>query len=111
MDLEMTNDPQRLLYCLQTGGAAVILVRGDRDGHIGLFSHSGHYITAIGLDEEGKVIILDPSLKDGKYDEPGREGKVTIQNDVILHCALADVAEDSHSDTAQSISFSLFWRK
>ena len=38
-DLEMTGDPERLRYCLRTGGAAVAHVRGDREGHVGVFSH------------------------------------------------------------------------
>ena len=47
LDFEKTNDPQRLRYCLRTGGAAVLHVKGDREGHIGVFSTGGHYIAAI----------------------------------------------------------------
>ena len=47
LDLEMSNDPERLRYCLRTGGAAVLHVKGDREGHVGVFSHGGHYELAL----------------------------------------------------------------
>lgn len=108
LKLEDTDDPQRLLYCLQTGGVAVILTCGDREGHVGLFSHGRHYVTAIAVEADGRIAILDPSLKDGKYDEEGREGKVEIKNGVILLCKLEDVAEDG---AKHAPPFYLFWRK
>ena len=108
LKLETTDDPQRLLYCLQTGGAAVMHTGGDREGHVGLFSHGGHYVALIGVEEDGRIAILDPSQKDGKYDEEGRVGKVEIKNEVILLCALEDVAADA---TTHKPPFSLFWRK
>ena len=106
--LEETEDPQRFLSCLQTGGVAVILSCGDRDGYVGLFSHGRHYITAIGVEPDGRIAILDPSLTDGKYDEEGRVGKAEITHNFVLLCKPEDVIADADTGTT---AFNLFWRK
>ena len=49
--MERTKDINALINCLQTGGAAILLVGGDREGHIGLFTHGGHYMAAIGVEK------------------------------------------------------------
>ena len=67
---------------------------------------SGNFdITLIVVD--GFLKILDPSLKEGKYDEEGREGKVEIRNKVILLCRPEHIAEDC---TRHKNPYSLFWR-
>lgn len=62
---------------LRNGGKIIALVRGDTDGKIGAFSHLAHYITLISVNGD-EVCILDPSFKEGKYDEPGREGVARV---------------------------------
>ena len=108
LEWEPTRDPERLLYCLRTGGAAVVLVDGDRDGRVGVFSHVGHYIVAIAEDRDGRIVILDPAYKEGKYEEEGRKGLVEVKNGVMAVCDLQTLVQDS-ADT--SIRFHLFWRK
>ncbi|MCF0151411.1 MAG: hypothetical protein HUJ80_08385 [Firmicutes bacterium] len=83
--LLMTNDLADVDRCLATGGVAVALSTGDRekDGYIGVFTHGAHYITLVSKGEDGMYTILDPSLKEGKYDEPGREGKVVVDGNII----------------------------
>ena len=107
-DLERTDDPDRLLFCLRTGGAAVINVGGDREGHIGVFSHGGHYIVAIGEERDGRIAILDPSYKEGKFEEEGRKGLVEMKNGVVALCDLQVLVDDTAN---RSPAFSLFWRK
>ena len=106
--LEMSGDPERLRHCLRTGGAAVVWVGGDREDHVGLFSHNGHYITAIGEEEDGRIAILDPSYKEGKYEEEGRQGKVQMKNGIIALCSMDDLQADKK--TPETLSY-LFWRK
>ena len=108
LDLEMTSDPERLRYCLRTGGAAVLHVMGDRDGYTGVFSHYGHYIAAISEERDGRIAILDPSLKEGKYEEEGRKGLVELKNGVVALCDMQVLVNDTLD--AES-SFYLFWRK
>lgn len=108
LDFEMTSDPERLRFCLRTGGAAVLHSKGDRDGYIGVFTHGGHYIAAISEERDGRIAILDPSLKEGKYEEEGRIGLVELKNEVVAVCDMEVLVKDT--ETAK-FSFYLFWRK
>ena len=107
-ELEMSNDSERLKYCLLTGGAAVVHVKGDREDYTGVFSRGGHYIAAISVERDGRIAVLDPSYEEGKYEEEGRKGKVEMKNDVIALCDIKVLEEDSKP---APISFYLFWRK
>lgn len=104
---EGTSDPQRLLHCLRTGGAAVAHVSGDREGHVGLFTYGGHYIAAINEEPDGRIAILDPSYREGKYEEEGRQGRLEMTNGVIALCDLQTLVEEASNRTP---SFHLFWR-
>ena len=107
LEYQTSSDPQDLIHCLQTNGAAVVHVGGDRDGRVGVFSHIGHYIVAIGVERDGRIAVLDPSLKPGKYEEEGRKGKVEMKNGVIALTDLETLVQDSSN---RSPSFWLFWR-
>ena len=104
---EGTDDPERLRYCLRTGGAAVIHVGGDREGHVGVFSHGGHYIAAVSEDRDGRIVILDPTYKEGKYEEEGRKGLVEIKNGVMAICDLQVLVDDTAN---RQPHYHLFWR-
>lgn len=110
LELEMTNDPERLRYCLRTGGAAIVHSGGDREGHIGVFTHGGHYVVAISELKDGRIAILDPSQKDGKYDEDGRKGLVefTQAEPHIVYCDMQVLLDDTAN---RDPGFYLFWRK
>ena len=106
--LEMTSDLERLLYCLRTGGAAVAHV-AEREGYTAVFTHGGHYIAVIGEEPDGRVAILDPSYKEGKYEEEGRKGKVELKNGVIALCTPEVLHEDTKRE--RDVVYYLFWRK
>ena len=96
MDLLAPYVAERFDLDLKRGGMAVANVTGDRpeDSHVGLFSHGGHYVAVVGIEEDGEtVIVLDPSQLPDKFHEEGREGKV-IENGCILRTSLATLAED-----------------
>ena len=105
---EATSDPQALRECLRTGGAAVIHIGGDREGYTGVFSHGGHYIAAISEDPDGRIVILDPSYKEGKFEEEGRKGLVEMKNGVIALCHMEVLEADI---TREAPGFHLFRRK
>lgn len=95
--LQMSDRTEDLLECLHTGGRVIINVGGDREGHTGVFSHGGHYILAIACHDD-TVIILDPSWKKAKFDEPGREGKVKVQYP-FCYCSTEVLKEDTANRT------------
>ena len=108
LHLEKSKDISELQRCLRTGGAAVILFAGDYEGHIGLFTHGGHYVTAISEEADGRIAILDPSYFEGKYEEEGRQGKVEVVNGVIALCAPEIIEEET---APKPFPYWLFWRK
>lgn len=105
--VEMTNDPERLRYCLRTGGAAVIHCGGDYEGGVFFSANSGHYVAAISEEPDGRIAILDPSYKDGKYETESRKGKVEIKNNVIAICDMQVLVEDTAN---RDPGMYLFWR-
>ena len=108
LDFEKTNDPERLRYCLRTGGAAVLHVKGNREGHIGVFSNGGHYIAAISEERDGRIATMDPSFRPDKYDKPGCEGLVEIKQGVVTLSDMQVLVDDT---APAPYSFYLFWRK
>lgn len=107
LKLEMTDDAERVRDCLRTGGAAVIHSGGDKDGYVGVFTHGGHYVTAVNEEADGRIAVLDPSYVEGKYDEEGRRGKVEMKGKYIALCELKVLQEDAAN---RSPGFYLFWR-
>ena len=107
LKLEATKDLDALRNCLRTGGAAVVLVDGDREGKVGLFTHGGHYMAIINEEPDGRFAILDPSLSPTKYEEEGRQGRVEIRNGVIV---LADGKTLEEETASRATPFYLFWR-
>ncbi len=104
---EPTSDIKKLKEWLSSGGVAVANVGGDREGYIGVFSHTGHYIMVNNLENDNRVAILDPGYKEGKYEEEGREGKVEIKQGIIAVCDISILQKDAENRTP---SFHMFKR-
>ena len=107
LDWQVTKDINEVIHCVQTGGAVVCYVAGDRDGKSGLFSHVGHYVTAVGIERDGRLAILDPYLYAGKFEEEGRAGKVELTRGVLALCT----PENLDADVVSTTPYFLFWRK
>ena len=108
LDYQYTNEPEELLACLRTGGAALCVVNGDKNGRVGLFTHGKHYIALIGVEPDGRIAILDPSYKEGKFEEEGRQGKVEMTNGVIALCRPEILMEETEG---REVRFFLLRRK
>lgn len=96
LDLVMTGDPELLREHLKQGYMAVATATGDRpeEDWIGVFSHGGHYIAVVGIDEDGEgITVLDPSQTADKYLEVGRHDKVVVNGNYI-HTTMAVLATD-----------------
>lgn len=98
----------RLKECLRTGGVAIARVAGNRDNYIGVFSKGKHYITIINVEPDGRLAVLDPSYKEGKYLEDGRKGKVEMKQSVIALCDEKVIEEDCLPHDPR---YFLFWRE
>jgi hypothetical protein len=83
LELVTTDDPAQLAHCLHQGGAAIVNVGGDREGHTGTFSNGGHYIVAI-KEENGFFYILDPSWTPEKYQSSPRRERVRQMGKLLL---------------------------
>ncbi len=77
LEYSLTSDVRELVEHLKNGGEAIARVVGVKDGTLGIFTRSRHYIQIPGLRGE-QVMVLDPSFKEGKYDEPLRQGLVEV---------------------------------
>jgi len=108
LKLVVSWDTEELSRCLHTGGAAVALVSGRGEGQ-GLFTRGGHYMAVIDKEPDGRFAILDPSFKEGKFDEPDRKGKVEIKNGVIVLCDKETL--EKQKPTWDSAPYYLFWRQ
>ena len=76
-----TEDADKAKKFLEEGKGLVIAnTYGDRpeDGWIGVFSDSGHYIVLAGIDGD-TVKVWDPMYRPGRFDIPGRKGKVRME--------------------------------
>ena len=104
---EASNDIEDLLRCLRTGGAAAVNVGGDREGRVGLLSHGGHFVLALDQAEDGRIVLLDPDQYDGKFEEPGREGKVEIKDRRFIYCPAEELQADC---VGKDPAYTLFWR-
>ncbi len=106
LDLDTTDDPEELAACLQAGGAAVIHVGGDREGHTGIFSRGGHYMAAVGV-RNGMFCILDPSWTEEKYLQGHNRDRVR-QSGVWLYADGQTLQEDTAN---RSPGYYLFTRR
>lgn len=88
-----TDSLDEMLAHLAAGGEVIVNVGGDHDGHIGLFSHVGHYILAVG-QENGELRILDPAYEEGRYEEESRRGKVRVEYPFAF-CKPEELAADT----------------
>ena len=110
LKMEVTDDPERLLWFLHYGGVAVAYCESleKEGGPVATFTHNGHYVVVIGEEPDGRLAILDPALKPGKFEEPGREGKVEVKGN-LCYCTMEVLLEDV-KPTAPT-SFYCFRRK
>ena len=92
LDYAVTTDMDRLVAHLKQGYKAIINVSG---GGKMLFSNSGHYVLAAGIDKNGNLIILDPYWYDGKFTLTAARRKYTrVKNGREVYVRPADLKGD-----------------
>ena len=78
-----TNDMNVMVGMVKEGALAVINVGGNRGSYKGVFSDGGHYIIALGVADDGRLILADPYLYSGKYDTDRRAARVKVVDDLV----------------------------
>ena len=102
-----TEDGREALRFLQQGRGMVIAnTYGDRPEHIGVFSDSGHYIV-LASAEGNEVLVWDPMYREGsgRYDVPGRAGKVRLDG-VNAYADFSEIEQDCFERP-----YFLFWKE
>ncbi len=96
-DLTMrpTEDVEVAAQGLRSGAKVIANTQGDREGYIGVFSDSGHYLMLDAI-RGNEVCVFDPMYRPGRYDIPGRIGKVHMdeQNPNAAWADLSVLRED-----------------
>lgn len=83
LEFSTTNSETDLLEHIKKGGMAIANVGGKRSGWSGLFSDSGHFITVLGILADGRFIIGDPGIYNGKFNSSFRRSKVEVDGDLV----------------------------
>ena len=79
---------------------------GDREGWTGVFTHGGHFIVLVGAKGR-EICVMDPHVPEGKFDEPGRKGKVRMEGN-LCYVDIAVLARDCEN---RYPSYCLFRKK
>ena len=95
LELTMSNDAWELAECLRDGGAGIVHIGGDREGHIGTLSDVGHYVFALSY-AHGEFCLLDPAWRENKYTMPGRKGKIR-EDGLFLYTNALVLEEDTEN--------------
>ena len=101
-----TEDGKEALRFLQEGRGMVIAnTYGDRPEHTGVFSDSGHYIV-LASARGTEVQVWDPMYREGsgRYDVPGRKGKVRLDG-VSAYADFSEIEQDCYQRP-----YFLFWK-
>ena len=106
LDYTMTTSIDEAIECIRDGGEVIALVKGNRDGKDGLFTAIGHYIVLIAYDGE-EFCILDPGLKEGKFDSAEKDGTVRLSHPFV-YCKKEIIKEEEDNTVA---AYYLFSRK
>lgn len=104
LNLELSNSISTLKTALEDGLIAICNVGGDRSGHKGIFSDSGHYIIAYGL-KNNKAVLYDPYYYQNKYDMSYRN-MVTVGTNNQLYCEFKYIDQDCSNRSPRYYIFS-----
>ncbi len=87
LSYEQTNDIEKLVAHLQSGGEAMVNVANRPNGERGLFTKGGHYMLLLSTDGE-TVCFFDPHYEESKYREWGTD-KIVKKDGNYLYCPLS----------------------
>ena len=105
---QKSNDIADVIACLRSGGSAICIAAGDRDGREGVFCHGGHVMCVIGEEADGRLVILDPSLAPDKYETEYRKDKAEVKYGCLVLAKPEILAEEC---APKDPAYHLFWRK
>ncbi len=97
---EHSTDIEDVLRCLRTGGSVICIAAK------GIFTKGGHVMNVIAEASDGRLVILDPSLRPDKYE--ACPDKVEVKYDYLVLCSKEVLAEEC---APKGTPYHLFWRK
>ena len=82
LNVIVTEDAEEMINFMREGrGMVVANTYGNRDDYIGVFSDGGHYVVVAEANGD-EIGVLDPMYRPGRFDIPGRKGKVRMEGNV-----------------------------
>ena len=78
LEVKRTNNINEAIESVRNGGMAVASLAPG-----GLFSTNGHIVVFAEMKDANRIIIYDPYLYNGKFNQLGRQGKVEVNEDSI----------------------------
>ena len=95
LTLSVTDDINELSGHLRSGGAAVAHCRQDDElNPTALFTKMGHYVAVVSQEADGRMCVLDPNLKPGKFDDDYRRPRVE-QKGKLCFCSPEDLVKET----------------
>ena len=107
MHYENSANQEDLRRCLRTGGAGIVHVRANQGDYVAMFTKSGHYMTVINEEPDGRLAILDPAFEPDRYSDPKWEGLVEVKHNYVVLCDPQVLHGETQGKTGP---YYLFWR-
>ena len=82
LEVKRTNNINEAVESIRNGGMAVASLAPG-----GLFSTNGHIVVFAEMKDANRIIIYDPYLYNGKFNQLGRQGKVEVNGNEV-YCSI-----------------------
>jgi polysaccharide deacetylase len=82
LEVKRTNNINEAVQCLKDGGMVVASLSPG-----GLFSTNGHIVVFVEMKDANRIVVYDPYLYSGKFNQLGRQGKVEVNGNEV-YCSI-----------------------
>ena len=82
LEVKNTSNINEAVQCLKYGGMVVASLSPG-----GLFSTNGHIVVLVEMKDANRIVVYDPYLYSGKFNQLGRQGKVEVNGNEV-YCSI-----------------------